>query len=945
LQPRLPGISAFHRAAPARAAWCGLLLLLGLLLLAPAALAQGPIVEEILVHGNRRIPRDTIQARIFTRPGDVFDENALQRDFHSLWNAGYFEDIRFEREESPRGYRIHIYVKEKPTIRRITYNGLNSVPQSDVLERFKERKVGLSQESPYDPTKVKKAEVAVKELLSENGRQFATIHTEVRQIPPSAVEVILNIKEGPKVKVGKIRFEGNKVLSDRRLRRAMKGLRPIGIPHSIFLENIFSKTFDARKLAYDQELVRDAYQQKGYFKALVQDPQTNIRDTGGLHIPLFRGKGKRVDITFPIEEGERYRLESITFINNKVFQNSAALRLLFATEDGDWFNVEHFRKGLENLRKAYGEHGYINFTPVPDLDIDDEKRIIRVKIDMDEGKQYFVRRIEFQGNTTTRDKVIRRELALEEGNAYNASLWEFSVLRLNQLGYFEQINHEQDTVIQQNNQQGTIDLTLKVKEKGKNTIGLTGGVSGLAGSFIGISYETNNFLGLGETLRVEANVGSRERNLLFGFTEPYLFDRPLQFGFTVFTRKFNFNQAQQLALFTGTEVDLPPETLAQLQNYTQNSTGFSVSTSYQLRRSLKRIGLTYAFDTSSVSVFSDASRRLFEFLAFRSGVSGPNALQGIVTSKVLPSFIYNSLDSASRPTRGKSLFIGGEISGLGGNVRSIRPIVEFKHFTPVRRFGHVFGYRVQGGFLTGYGGQVAPPLERFYMGGDTDVRGFDVRFISPYAFIVNKVDLPLQNPDGTLVPKDPANPRRGNITIPLAVHNISFVGGDTSLIANAEYRIPIAGPVTMAFFSDFGLNGIARRSQLRISDVVFNELNTTPLGCPALNAAFECVGGVSASFERNLPIIGSSNWVPRMSTGIEFQVILPIVNAPFRIYYAYNPLRLDASTTNPTLITRDMFPPGGAGDFTFQNALSAFTQNLNFREPRKTFRFAVSTTF
>jgi outer membrane protein insertion porin family len=149
----------------------------------------------------------------------------------------------------------------------------------------------------------------------------------------------------------------------------------------------------------------------------------------------------------------------------------------------------------------------------------------------------------------------------------------------------------------------------------------------------------------------------------------------------------------------------------------------------------------------------------------------------------------------------------------------------------------------------------------------------------------------------------------------------------------------------MAFFSDFGLNGIARRSQLRISDVVFNELNTTPLGCPALNAAFECVGGVSASFERNLPIIGSSNWVPRMSTGIEFQVILPIVNAPFRIYYAYNPLRLDASTTNPTLITRDMFPPGGAGDFTFQNALSAFTQNLNFREPRKTFRFAVSTTF
>ena len=151
------------------------------------AWAQGAVIEEILIHGNRRIPAETIRARIFTRAGDVYDENALQRDFRSLWNTGFFEDLRMEREESPKGYRIHVYVKEKPNIREINYPGLSSVQQSDVLERFRKNKVGLTIESQYDPTRVKKAEVTLKELLAEHGRQFATIRTEVRPIPPNSV--------------------------------------------------------------------------------------------------------------------------------------------------------------------------------------------------------------------------------------------------------------------------------------------------------------------------------------------------------------------------------------------------------------------------------------------------------------------------------------------------------------------------------------------------------------------------------------------------------------------------------------------------------------------------------------------------------------------------------------------------------------------------------------
>jgi outer membrane protein insertion porin family len=731
-------------------------------LLSLPALTQQDLIVGITVHGNRRIPADTIKSRIFTHIGDVYDLAAIERDFNSLWNTGYFEDIRFEREQTPKGWVLHIYVKERPTIREINYTGLSSVSTSDVLDRFKERKVGLSVESQYDPTKIKKAEVTLKELLAEHGRQFATIRSEIRPIPPAAVGLTFVIREGPKVKVGKIRFQGNKHINNRTLIAAMKNLKPIGIPHSIFLESLFAKTYDATKLNEDVERVRAEYQNRGYFKVLVNDPKTDIHDTGhtGFHVPLLqKGSGKSVDITMPIEEGDRYRLGTITFKNNKAVADQKALRSLFAIKDGDIFSREKVAKGLENLRKAYGELGYINFTSVPDTKFDDEKKIVNLEIDVDEGKQFYVRRIEFQGNTTTRDKVIRREIALEEGQIYNSRLWELSLLRLNQLGYFDQLKPDDPNTTDRklDEKAGTVDLTLKVHEKGKNSIGLQGGVSGLAGAFIGLTYSTNNFLGLGETLSVQASLGNRQRDLLFGFTEPYLFDRPIQAGFTVYTRKFNFDQARQLSIISGQNLNLPSPFLQNLQNYTQSSTGFSTSVSYPLRRSFKRLGLSYSFDRSSLVAVSEASKILFTNINFR-GINGPNALNGIITSKLVPSFTMNTLDAAYQPHHGKSIFLGGEFSGLGGTVYTIRPIVQYKQFFPVNKHRNALGYNLQGSFITGYNGVVAPPFERAYLGGDNDIRGFDIRTISPIAFLPSTQVVTLRNQDNSFVPKDPRIP-------------------------------------------------------------------------------------------------------------------------------------------------------------------------------------------
>jgi outer membrane protein insertion porin family len=908
--------------------------------------AQQPLVEDIQVHGNRRIPNETIKARMFTRSGDVYDPQALDRDFNSLWNTGYFDDLRFERQDTAKGgVIIQVYVTEKPTIRQINYVGLSSVSQTDVLDRFKKDKVGLTQESQYDPTKVKKAEVVIKDLLSEHGRQFATIRTEIHKIPPNAVSIDFVVKEGPKVKVGRIKIEGNKKLSSRQVRSAMKNTKPIGIPHSLILENLFARTYDASKLDEDAERVRFFYQTKGYFKVLVDDPKTKIRDTKPGFPYLGKHGGKVVDITVPIEEGAQYRLGTITFKGNPAGYNIKVLRAQFPIKDGDIFNRESIGKGLDNLRKAFGTLGYINFSSVPAQTIDEEKKTVSLDVDLDLGKQFYVRRIEFTGNSTTRDKVIRRELALEEGNLYNSHLWEVSLLRLNQLDYFQPLKVDEDSVVTQNAQEGTVDLTLKVKEKGKNSIGLQGGVSGLAGSFVGLNYQTNNFLGLGETLSFSANVGNLQRSIMFGFTEPYAFDRPLQLGFTVYTSRYDYNAAKNYSLLTGTNLNLPSDVLNTLQNFSQSQTGFTVSASYPIKRSFKRVGLSYSYQLSSIQTFSTASQQYFEAINF-DGVSGPNSLRGIRTSSVTPSFTYNTINSPFMPTSGTSIFIGGEFAGLGGNVNTIRPITEYKHWIPVNKHRNSVGFRVQGSFIAGYNGKVAPPYQRFYLGGENDLRGFDIRTVTPYLFITNRVNVPLQNPDGTLVPVDPTNPRRGTVQIPVPAQTIIYAGGDTSVVTNLEYRIPIiANHVSISAFDDFGLNFIALPSQLNLTPENLSLLNSTPFGCSGFDVNFNCTGQKPLTFSGNLKPIPGTNYAPRMSTGLQLEVLLPIVNAPFRIYYAYNPLLLDTTVANKALITRDMFPAGAAGDYTYQQALVTYASPYLLREPRKTFRFTVGTTF
>jgi outer membrane protein insertion porin family len=958
------------RALRATSRMARTMLLVALTLAAGAALAQQPqTIDSIRVIGNRRIPKETVLARLFTHPGDTWDPISIERDFNSLWNTSYFEDLRIEREDSEKGIILNIFVRERPNIREINYKGLNAVSQSDVLDRFKKEKVGLSVESQYDPTKIKRAETVLKDILSEHGHQFATIKTEVKTIPPASVQVNFNIKEGPTVKVGQIKFAGNEHLSGLVLRRSMKNLKPIGIPYSLILEDIFPQTFDASKLEEDTERVRQAYRDKGYYNAAIEEPKTQIRDQGGLNFLTFRpNKGKRIDILMPVEEGARYRLGSITFTGFKAVRNEKALRATFAIKDGDWFNATMIGKGLENLKKAYGQMGYINFGAIPKPSFDDDKKTVSLNVDIDEGKPFYVSRIEFQGNNITRDKVIRRELMLEEGQVYNSQLWEYSLLRLNQLEYFEPLKVDQDSEAHQDAEAGTVDLLLKVKEKGKNSIGLNGGMSGLSGAFLGVNYQTNNFLGLGETLSLQGNLGSISRTFTFGFSQPYIRNRPLNVGFQIYNNKQDFNAAKNYQQTTGQSANLSAAQQSLAQNYNQASYGMNFSVSYPLKRhAFQRVGFTYSWSRSSITAFSTASQTFFQTISFRSGIQGANALAGIVNSYASFSYMYNTINNPMRPRSGKEYTAVFQTSGIWGNVRYIAPMVAYKQFMPMHYLipsqtgRNVLGLRAQLSYVQGYGGDVAPPNNRMYAGGEGELRGFDVRGATPYGYVPNRTTVQLTNPDGTCVPRDPSQPELGQcIPVPLPIYGIASIGGDTSLVTNAEYRIPIAGPVTFSFFDDFGIDTALNKGQLKQSPEGFATLTAPLYGCPVYNNG-ACEGGIPGSevgFQRNIHPIAGTNFVPRMSTGAELSVIMPVINAPVRLFYAYNPLRLyekpycnlgigsgKNQSCSAQLITRSMFPVGGAGDYTYNEVIEAYGARDMFREPRKTFRLTVSTTF
>ncbi len=910
----------------------------------PSATADRPptdTIESINFQGARKVPQDTLRAMIFTKRGDMYDAESLHRDLITLWNSARFDNIEVTREPGQTGWIITFKVQERPVVRTIKYDGLKSITTSEVLDRFKERHVTLTPESTYDRNKVQRAQIVLQDYLAERGRQFATVMPELQPFPPSSLNIVFKVDEGPKVKVGDIKFEGNTTFSDLLVRRAMRNLRPFGIPYSRVAENLFSRTFDSTKLEEDEGRIVQFYQSQGYFTARVTGQSVNIVDVGGgkFRLPLIKPNrpGKNANISISIEEGRLYHLNTISFVGVKLFRTPEELfPQIFRMKPGDPFSTERLQKGFEELRKLYGRFGYINFLVEPEPEPIPGTDKINLTLRFDEGNQFFVRRIDFSGNTTTRDKVIRRELLIDEGDPYNTDLWRLSILRLNQLGYFETLKETDSVDMKTDNNNHTVDLTLKVRERGKNTIQFSGGISAISGSFVGFSYSTNNFLGLGETLSLSSQLGTRTTDVSFGFTEPYFLDRPMQVGFTVFMSRFNFDQAREASVLAGADLIPLYNSLGtqNLLNYVSNTKGFTTFLNYPLKRSFQRLGVSYGYSIQNVRTLTDAASQYYDYLNFLS-INGPqqNSLDGIRTSSITPTYSYNSVNNPLTPTGGTGFQASLQFAGsiLGGNVNQIEPVLDFRHFRKGFKPGHVIAMHLSAKYVTGYGGKVAPPFNRFYMGGENDVRGFDLWGAGPWAFVPNTAAVNVLNADGTPRQQKFIDPTTGAVSLQNATQTIPsyqlvFPGGDTNIVANFEYRIPIVGQtVSLVPFFDAGMNRISNKSQLKLNPGRISDLNGQ-----FPEAAF----GDSA-------VIAPGTQIIRTSTGLELQVLMPVFNQPFRIYWAYNPTRVYEYLQPPIVADRSYFPNAAS----FANSILTFGQPSPLFERRSQFRFTIGRTF
>ncbi len=685
--------------------------------------------------------------------------------------------------------------------------------------------------------------------MERNGKPLGTVRSEVESIPPSSVRVRFVMNEGAKVRIGEIKFTGNKVFKDDALKASLKLTKERG------LITMFKGTdkYHQGKLEADIEMNLKAYfKEHGYMQVQVGEPITRIFEGERGMIPMFRKTKQQFYVEIPIDAGDQYRIGELTLKECGVLKCEALVKA-FGLNKGDVVNYKKIKDTMEQFKKLYGNMGYINWSYVPEQNFDPKNKTIDLTFTLNPDKQFTVHRIDFAGNTKTRDKVMRRELLLEEGKIFSSAALEYSVQRLNQLGFFDKIE-EKDYQVQPDDKTSQVDVNIKVKEKSQQSIGLTGGVSGISGSFLGVNYTTNNFLGRGESLEFSITGGTRATDFVISFNEPYLFDSRWGMGLSLYKQKYRYDTYSVYGV-TSYDTGKPTEL------FTRKTTGSTVSVSRPLGRTWWRFGGSYTYQKIGIEDIAKGFEAfaLGQLVGYAPGTDVEAALSGFRKSEVTPMLSFNSTNSYFNPTRGSSMNLSVAIAGgiLGGDFNIIRPAVEFRHFRPDRLFSkgrHTWGMRILAEHIMAYGNSFIPFYDRFFIGGETTIRGFDIRSISPLAISSTPLLDPFKNPIIDL-----------NTGLAKINRGIISVGGDTMVIFNGEYRIPIAGPLSMSAFYDVGITQVTRPTTL---------------------------GSLGAS---SVKIWDASNGAIHGSTGVEVQFLLPVVSAPFRLIFAYNPQRYNGT--------------------------------------------------
>ena len=806
-------------------------------------------------------------------------EQAVLGDFRRLWATSFLDDLSIEvrdvRFSNGVIGKVVVYnMEERQRVKIVDYIGSDKVDQSKIEEELRDRGIKIALDSFIDPGIIRRVTGVVRELYAGKGYQFAEVKPEIREVAggPKTVHVTFHINEGPKVRIRDIEFLGNQKVGDGALARKMKENKGKGFWLGWITRG---GTYKEDKFGEDAEKVIEYYRDRGYIAAQVGQPELRVLEDEK------DGRTRWVQLRIPVTEGNQYRVGDFTFEGNTVAK-SEALRTLFKLQPGDIYSEKAIRKGLEKAREVYGTGGYYEFVAYPDLKPRDlppmentngdggtepaaagpsvppanGPPVVDVVMRVTEGKQYFVNRITFVGNTTTRDNVIRREIRLLEAGVFNTEALKYSIKRLNQLGYFKALEGDAISVEKTPGADNKVDISLKLEEQNRNQLTFGAGVSQFDGFFGQLSFQTSNFLGRGETFTISAQQGNRAKNYQLAFTEPFLFDRPMTAGVDLFIREIRF-----------------------IGQFTQASSGGNVVYGFQTG-DFSRMFFNYSLEQVKVKdlnpLYNDLSvigRNPFLQDSLLIGQGGRRTI-----SKISPSWVFNTVDQPIFPSSGTRYTLSFDLAGIGGNTNFVNPRAEGIWYFPLNRRTSL-GFRAAAEYIKPYGStQYLPIYERLYLGGEYSIRGFDIRTVGP------------RDPETGIV-----------------------LGGNKSLLFNAEYLINIAGPVRLVLFADAGQvrdtgerfawqEDVIRRTvpgQLVADSILDPYYIFNPI-TPEMPVSIEKIGRASAF---------------KTSLGAEVRFFMPVLNVPFRLIFAMNP-----------------------------NRYGVFDNNLQ-PEKKYKFRFAVGTTF
>ena len=687
------------------------------------------VITQIQVEGNQRITKETALFYFGVTVGEEYSDTVVEEGFRKLWATGFFDDIRITKEENPQGLNLTLHVKERLVLKEVIFS-TKGIGKGDIEKRLEEKNLKLQAYSYFDPYKLKRAEHEIRALMTEKNYADSDVKSDVK-VENNQVTLTLSVRKGAAVKIDKIRFAGNNAIPSFKLKWAMKVQRQNSFLFSIFSKDRYSK----EKMEEALENIKEAYYNKGYLQAKIGEPKLEYvvkRDA-------FFKKRKMVQVTIPISEGSRYRIGDISVAGNKVLP-SELIKAIFKVKKSNWYSLKKKKEGVTEIQKAYGDLGYFYCNIAPEENLDLQNKNVNLTLQVQENEKAYLRYLSFQGNNYTKDFVLRRELFLQEGEIFSTGLFEQSLRRMKQLGLVDL--KEMPDVKPDEKDPSQVDLNVKVEELGRNMIQFSGGYSGYDGTFVMFSYSTVNFMGAGEQLSLSAQYGERSKNYSFGFTEPYVFNLPMTAGFTIFKRSTVY---PYLFDRRGEGVDLT--LAARLYRYWNGS-------------------LTYSFEKIDVRDVSDLfnSTDPYYYYYYQAGKR--------TYSSLTPNVYYSTVDSPLEPTTGTLYGFSVKYSGkiLGGDVHLLKPRLEFTKYIKGFSRKHVFGVHFETSFIKSLEGgeSKVPYYERFFLGGERSVRGFEIYSIAP------------------------------------TDSNGYILGGTKMVQLNLEYKVPMGAqsPLSLIFFAD-----------------------------------------------------------------------------------------------------------------------------------------------